>query len=147
MDKSEKDAVKQLREFEVTCPNCKKSSPLSRWGFVQTYWYQPPYGPCHMMGGDYEIYKDINQCLLVCPNNCYVDEKKVQQNLATRIMDLPIPRVEREQVFGTIKLITNLSESNLVRIFDGYYVQYGQGKEIKSSEELREERESEMDLY
>lgn len=144
MNKSENDAVKQLRKFEVSCPNCKKSSPLSRWGFVQTNWYERPRG-C-IEGDNWWPEEDINQCLLICPNNCHVDEKNNPCNLATRIMDLPMQRAEREQVFGTIKLVTGLEEQKLCFIFDGHYVQYGSDGKISSSEELREERKAELEI-
>ncbi len=140
MSKSTQEAIKQLRDYKVTCPNCKKESPLSLWGFVQTYWYERPRG-C-MDGDNWWPSEDIKQCLLVCPNTCLSGGV----NFAVRIYDLPIDRRELDWVFGLVKQITKLHESDLSLIFADHYVQYGD-REIENSEERRRAREAELEIY
>ncbi len=128
------------RGYKVCCPNCHKESPLSDWGFVQTYWYESPHG---CMGGDnWWGNEDIMQCLLICPNGCHQNGN----NLATRIMDLPIQNQEKKWVFGFIQQVTMLSESSLKQIFEDHYVQYGEGKKIENSEEKRRSEEDFLDF-
>ena len=135
----EKDSViLQLRRYTITCPHCKKSAPLCEWGFVQTNWYESPYG-CSG-GACWNTYDDILQCLLVCPFTCGEN----QQNCATRIYDLPIERQEKDWVFGLLKKQTGMWEGNLKRIFAEHYVQYGTGKEIETSEDVRRQRENDL---
>lgn len=134
------DELEITRRYEVTCPCCRKKSPLSAWGFVQTHWYERPHG--HVGGNTWWACENIMHCLLICPNSCYSNGN----NLATRIMDLPIQEQEKRWVFGFIQHVTRLSESGLNQIFEDHYVQYGDGKEIENSKERREHLDDVLDF-
>lgn len=131
----ETELIESLRNYELTCPCCKRKTPLNEWGFVQTYWYESPHG---CTGGDnWWAHDDIKQCLLICPHNCHPQGGC----LATRIFDFKLSRQEMDWVFTLIQKETHLYESDIKLIFNNHYVQHGRGKEIKSSEELRKESE------
>lgn len=141
MSKGDKQAINDLRKYEICCPNCKKSSPLKDWGFVQTHWYESPHGCTE--GDTWWADKDIKQCLIVCPNIC----AGKNQNLATRVYDFIMNKPELDWVFGLIQQITRLHEDDLLKIFSGHFQQYRKEDGIKSSDEIRAERESVLDLY
>ena len=127
--------------YQICCPNCKKSNPLSSWGFVRTYWYENPRS-C-FEGDNWWSTDDIMQCLLVCPNQC-LDDKT---NLATRILDLVMDKQEKDWIFSLIKNETDLYESKLLLIFSSHYVQQGRGKKIINSKETRRLKEEALDIY
>lgn len=127
--------LETTRKYEVCCPNCKKNSPLSSWGFVQTHQYESPHG---CSGGDtWWKNEDIMTCLLVCPHLCSGDGN----SLAFRVLDLPINRQERDWVFGLIKKETQLWEDGLLKIFADHFVQYRERDGIENSKTKRKRLE------
>lgn len=141
MSKGDEQVISDLRKYELCCPNCKKSSPLKDWGFVQTHWYERPHSCSE--GATWCANKDIKQCLIICPNSCAGHGL----NLATRVYDFIIEKPEPDWVFGLIQQITHLNEKDLLKIFSGHFQQYGEKDDIQSSDEIRAERESALDLY
>lgn len=145
MNRATEVAIEELKRFEITCPNCGKRSPFARCGFVQTHWYKGPSG--HTEGAYYLSHDDIKDCLIICPHSCAGEDPSQSRNFAARFRDLQnIGRAERRRIFGNIMSITKMEEEGLVRIFDGYYVQYGEGNEIKSREDIMAEEDSIYDL-
>ncbi len=67
------DSIEKLREEKqktfrakiISCAHCNARAALSRFGFIQDYWYESPHG---CMGGDHWHYSKTKLCHIVCPS-------------------------------------------------------------------------------